>query len=58
MTDRKQVLWGVNSDSDRLFLSRMCDINDKSDLTGRIMHTRFLTPKEQMLISQRQSHLL
>lgn len=56
MTDRKQVLWGVNSDSDRLFLSRMCDINDKSDLTGRIMHTRFLTPKEQMLISQRQSH--
>ncbi len=53
MTDRKQVLWGVTSDEDKLFLSRMCDLCDKSENTGLIMHSRFLTPREQMLLKDR-----
>lgn len=54
MTDRKSVLYGTSDDGDRLFLSRMCDLCDRSIKTGLISYSRFLTPKEQMLISDRQ----
>ena len=58
MTDRKQVLWGITNDEDKLFLSRMCDLCDKSETTGLIMHSRFLTPREQMLLNDREKDFL
>ncbi len=54
MTDRKSVLWGITDDGDRLFLSRMCDLCDRSIKTGLITYSRFLSPREQILVSDRQ----
>ncbi len=54
MTDRKSVLWGITDGDDRLFLSRMCDLCDRSIKTGLISYSRFLSPREQMLVSERQ----
>lgn len=54
MTDRKSVLFAIADDSDRLFLSRMCDLCDRSIKTGLISYSRFLSPREQMLVSERQ----
>lgn len=55
MTDRKTALWGITDADDKIFLSRMCDLMDRSDRTGMIMYSRFLSPKEQMLIRDRLS---
>lgn len=55
MIDRKQVLWGITDDEDKLFLSRMCDLSSKSETTYRIMYSRFLNPKQQMLVTERLS---
>ena len=55
MTDRKTALWGITDADDKIFLSRMCDLLDRSDTTGMIMYSRFLTPKEQMLVTERLS---
>lgn len=57
MTDRKQVLWGISDGEDKLFLSKMCDLCDRSETTGRIMYSRFLNPKQQMLVRERLSDL-
>lgn len=54
MTDRKGILWGITDEEDRIFLSRMCDLCDRSIKTGLISYSRFLSPREQRLISERQ----
>jgi len=53
MTDRKRVLWGINDEEERLFLSRMSDLCDKSENSGRIMYSKFLNPRQQMLLRER-----
>ena len=53
MIDRKRVLWGITNDEDKLFLSRMCDLAQKADTTGRIMYSRFLNPAQQYLVRER-----
>ncbi len=55
MIDRKQALWGINDDEDKLFLSRMCDLAQKSENTYSIMYSKFLNPKQQMLVTERIS---
>lgn len=54
MTDRKSVLWGITDSDDRLFLSKMCDLCDRSIKTGLITYSRFLSPREQLLVSDRE----
>ena len=58
MIDRKQVLWGITNDEDRLFLSRMCDMAQKAENTGRIMYSKFLNPAQQHLVRERLSRFV
>ncbi len=57
MIDKKQLLWGVTSDDDKLMLSRMCDLAQRAEKTGRYVYSRFLNPGEQMLIESKRSVL-
>ena len=53
MINRKQILFGINDDEDKTFLSKMCDKADKAIKTTVPMYTGFLTPKEQMLLKSK-----
>ena len=53
MTDRKQVLFGLNSPNDKTFMSQMCDKADKAQKIHGAVYTKFLAPREQHLISER-----
>ena len=53
MIDRKQVLWGITEDEDKLFLSRMCDLLQRSEDIYKILYTKFLNPRQQLLIKDR-----
>ena len=53
MADRKRILWGITDDEERLFLSKMCDIAEKSEVSHKVMFSRFLNPGERMLVESR-----
>ena len=53
MADRKRILFGITDEEDRLFLSRMCDIAEKSLDSHKIMFSRFLNPGQKMLCEER-----
>lgn len=53
MTDRKTVLWGITDTEDRVFLSHVCDRCDLSCKTQTVMYTRFLTPRQALLVGER-----
>ena len=55
MADRKRILWGITDEEDRLFMSKMCDIAEKSFDSGRVMFSRFLNPGQKMLAESRLS---
>lgn len=55
MADRKKILWGITDDEERLFLSKMCDIAEKSEVSHKVMFSRFLNPGERMLIESRMA---
>ena len=55
MADRKQILWGITDDEDRLFLSKMCDIADRSVDSYKVMFSRFLNPGQRMLVESRMT---
>lgn len=55
MIDRKQILWGITNDDDRLFLSKMCDAAERSINSGKVMFSRFLNPGQRMLLESRMS---
>ena len=55
MIDRKQILWGITGSEDKLFLSRMCDLAQKAENTGRIMYSRFLNPGQRQMVCKRLS---
>lgn len=57
MTDRKMVLCGITDAEDKMFLSHICDLCDRSDKTGMIMYTRFMTPRQAHLVGERLSHI-
>lgn len=53
MADRKKILWGITDSEEKLFLSKMCDIADRSEIASKVMFSRFLNPKEQLMIKSR-----
>jgi len=53
MADRKKILWGITDEEDRLFLSKMCDIAEKSFDSGRVLFSRFLNPGQRLLAESR-----
>ena len=53
MTDRKQVLFGLDGAEDRNFMSAMCDKADRAEKTHSGVYTKFLAPREQNMISER-----
>jgi len=55
MADRKRILWGITDEEERLFMSKMCDIAEKSFDSGRVMFSRFLNPGQKLLIESRLS---
>lgn len=55
MINRKQVLFGITDAEDKNFLSQMCDKADKAIASGRRIYTRFLSPREQMYVTERFS---
>lgn len=55
MADRKRILWGITDEEDRLFMSKMCDIAEKSFDSGRVMFSRFLNPGQRLLAESRLS---
>lgn len=55
MADRKKILWGITEPEDKLFLSKMCDIAERSFYSGRIMFSRFLNPREIILVKSKIS---
>ena len=57
MTDRKALLCGISDPEDRIFLSHICDLCDRSEKTGMIIYTRFMTPREAHLTGERLSRL-
>lgn len=57
MIDKKQLLWGITNEDDKLMLSKMCDLAQRAEKTGRYMYSRFLNPGEQMLIKERKNIL-
>lgn len=48
-------MWGITDSEDKLFLSAMCDKCDRSEKTHKIIYTRFLTPRQVILIKDRLS---
>lgn len=57
MTDRKNILQGLEDAEDRIFLSHMLDLKEKSEKTQRIMYSSFLTPGQKILAEGRLSSL-
>lgn len=55
MTDRDKVLKSVADSEDRLFLSSVCDKLDKSEKIQSCVYTRFVTPRQAMLVKERLS---
>ena len=55
MADRKKILWGITDNEEKLFLSKMCDIAEKSEVSHKVMFSRFLNPGERMLIETRMA---
>lgn len=55
MIDRKKIMWGITDSEDKLFLSKMCDIAQRSEDSHKVMFSRFLNPKQRMLIEKRMS---
>ncbi len=53
MINRKQALYNLSDGDDRNFMSLMCDKADKAILTDRKMYTRFLSPRERLLLEER-----
>ena len=55
MIDKKQILWGITDDEDKLFLSRMCDLVQRAERTTAVMYSRFLNPAQKLLVKERLS---
>ncbi len=57
MTDRKTVLHGITDTEEKMFLSHICDMCDKSEKTGRVMYSKFMSPRQELLIKERLAPL-
>ena len=55
MINRKQALFGITDKDEKNLISLMCDKGDKAITTGARMYSRFLSPAEAHLISERLS---
>jgi len=55
MIDKKQVLWGITNDEDKLFLSKMCDLAHRAEKTSGAAYSKFLNPAQQLMIKERLS---
>lgn len=55
MVSRKQILFGINDADDKNFLSLMCDRADRAIASGRRIYSRFLSPREQLYVTERFS---
>lgn len=53
MIDKKQILWGITDEEDKFLMSRMYDLAQRAEKTGRIMYSRFLNPGQKMLVKER-----
>ena len=57
MTDRKTVLHGITDTEERMFLSHICDMCDKSEKTLRVMYSKFMSPRQELLVKERLAPL-
>lgn len=57
MTDRKAVLHGITDTEERMFLSHICDMCDKSEKTLRVMYSKFMSPRQELLVKERLAPL-
>ena len=55
MTDRIAVLKGITDSEDKIFLSSVCDKCDRCEKTQRAVYTRFLTPRQALMVKERFS---
>lgn len=53
MADRNKILWGISDSDDRMFMSKMCDIAERSVFSHKAMFSRFLDPRQQNLVKSR-----
>lgn len=53
MTDRNAVLRSVTDSEDKLFLSSACDKCDRSEKIQKTVYTRFMTPRQALLLRDR-----
>lgn len=56
MLNKKQILWGITDNEDKLFLSKMCDNAIRSFNSGRIIFSKFLNPGQKLLVENRFSN--
>lgn len=55
MADRKHILFGITEPDDKLFLSKMCDIAERSEVSYKTMFSKFLDLKQSMMVRDRLS---
>lgn len=55
MADRKQILFGITDPDDKLFLSKMCDIAERSENAYKVMFSKFLDPRQVLMTQSRLS---
>ena len=53
MKDKEQILFGIEDSEDRLLLSHMCDLFNRSRKTGQIVYSKFMTPKQALIVNER-----
>ena len=52
MLDRKKLLSHISDPDEKVLVSRICDLLDKAQISGKVMYTDFLNPKLQMTVSE------
>lgn len=55
MVNRQTVLFGVSDKEDKTLLSSLCDKADKAIYSGRHIFSKFLTPREANMVTERFS---
>lgn len=51
MLDRKKLLSHISDPDEKVLVSRICDILEKAQISGKVVFTDFLNPKLQMVVS-------
>ena len=51
MLDRKKLLSHISDPDEKVLVSRICDLLERAQISGKVVFTDFLNPKLQMIVS-------